>query len=195
MARNKKIAQFTGSKGTVKVYRDVEFNEYIAKMGEASYHTPDKMDAIGTAQQMAGYVQPPPRTVASDVKAGDAISGKLVVRIVQGFLSSPMNRIGFYLENGDRLEFEPHEVVPNHAKQLTLPVITPERRRELDTAIERGEDRKSCECESNECDGGGRHRPGDRCPRPANPKMVTIYGTTLCTKCGEAMPAKYMKEA
>ncbi len=54
----KKIAEFTGRRtgSVVKVYRNVEFKEYVAKptwrTPEADYFTDDKQDALDTAKAM-----------------------------------------------------------------------------------------------------------------------------------------------
>jgi hypothetical protein len=57
MAR-RKIATVVGVKGTVNVYRDSEWDEYVARFDNAKpgegHHTGDKEDALSTAREMAG---------------------------------------------------------------------------------------------------------------------------------------------
>lgn len=57
MSPRRKIAAFTVEARTAKVYRDAEWNEYRVcfylngtKQLNADYHTPDKPDALATAQ-------------------------------------------------------------------------------------------------------------------------------------------------
>lgn len=56
MAR-KKIATYSNDGKTVHVYRDAEWNEFVVRIPgapDADYFTPDKDDAISTAQTIVG---------------------------------------------------------------------------------------------------------------------------------------------
>jgi hypothetical protein len=58
----RKIATIVGSKGTVIVRRDSEWQEYTYKhvdqpREETGGHTDDKDDAMGSAKHVAGYVE------------------------------------------------------------------------------------------------------------------------------------------
>ena len=54
----RKIAEVTGTAGTVKVYRDSDWQQYICKLvgnPEADCFTDDRQDALDTAVAMSGY--------------------------------------------------------------------------------------------------------------------------------------------
>lgn len=236
---NRKIAEFTGTRGTAKVYRDVEWHEYVVKLSgapKADYHTSDKEDALETARRMAGFdpirelersaeramenadtrgiecthgvhltdsCAECKRTVAADVRVGDAINGVIITRI-STFDHTPLNVLRFYMESGPEREYRAYEVVKGHATQLDLkmaaaldsvriPAITPERRRELDAAIERGEDVERCGCEHTKCEQMGFHMAGE-CRIPLRQHAArTTYGTKLCHQCVAVHEKRFLR--